>query len=160
MAQVAVTFETSYTFDGTTRSNIIVISVMDLGNPMLIVTADPPDDAIDARIPSDLDGTNPTGWKIFDITLSGDVCGVTEADFTVSVEGGFNTPPAIVAFQAVNADTIRLTLSNPIEPGAWTTITHIHSGSNIRVGFLLILSYPRMDNALSTTLPVTMRQDQ
>lgn len=133
---VCVTVTASYTFDGTTRVNDKIIAVTDPAVPLASVASTPPDGAIDARQPSEPDGTNPVGWQSFDIAFNGETCLSTAADFAVTQEGGVLAAPTVVALEHVGPQTVRLLLSDMIEPGAWTTVTHNSSGAITRVGYL------------------------
>lgn len=133
---VCVTVSASFTFDGTTRVNDKIIAVIDPATPLASVASIPPDGAIDARQPCRPDGTNPAGWQSFDIMFNGETCLTTAADFVVAQEGGVLSAPTVVALEHVGPQTVRVLLSDMIEPGAWTTVTHNSSGAITRVGYL------------------------
>ncbi len=105
--------------------------------PPRIVGSLPPDGAIDARQPSDPDGSNAVGWLWVDLLLSGDISGVTKDGFTVSQDGGVGSPPFVLAVQPLQGEyNIRVILSSRISVRAWTTITHIDSDTSVRLGYL------------------------
>ena len=61
--------------------------------PVEIISSDPPAGAVDARQPSNLDGTNPTGWSSLVLTFTGSTTGLVPANFTVTSTSG--TPPTV-----------------------------------------------------------------
>jgi hypothetical protein len=102
-----------------------------------IVASDPPDGAIDARIPHLVDNPAlPLGWDVIDLTFNGDVSDLTPSDFSITEEGGDGLAPSIAQLSILRNDTVRLIVSGPIEPGAWTVFTHNASGTSVRVGYL------------------------
>ncbi len=133
---VCVTVSASFTFDSITRMDDKIVAVTDPATPLASVASIPPDGAIDARQPSEPDGTNPVGWQSFDIVFNGETCLTTAADFAVAQEGGVLAAPTVVALEHVGPQTVRVLLSDMIEPGAWTTVTHLSSGAITRVGYL------------------------
>ena len=99
-------------------------------------TAQPPDGAIDARQPSEVDGSSPAGWQAVELTFNAYALDLTVDDFTVTKEGGSLPPPGIVEIVPVESNVIQLVLSDMIEPGAWTIITHNSSGAGTAMGYL------------------------
>jgi subtilisin family serine protease len=104
--------------------------------PPRIVASSPPDGAIDARQPSEPDGSNPAGWRWVDATFAGDTAELTLADFAVTHEGGSGDPPSVADLYDVDENVVRLILDAKISVSAWTTITHVPSGTAIRLGYL------------------------
>lgn len=100
-----------------------------------IVASDPPDNAIDARQPSEPDGSNPAGWDSIELTFDGATDGVVAGDFEVSEQGGDGVAPGIADVTNVD-ESSTLAFTGLIEAGAWTTITHVPSGTSVRIGFL------------------------
>jgi hypothetical protein len=60
---------------------------------------------------------------------------VASSDFLIqqTVAG---TAPAIESIEPLDADRVRVVLDRPIDPLGWTTITHMATGTRIRLGFL------------------------
>ncbi len=114
----------SYLGDGTTCDPGICVS---------IVSSDPPSDAIDARQPSNPDGSNQAGWQSVVVHFDGPTTGMTGSDFTITVTAG--TTPIIVGATPVGND-ITLDFDTFIPPGAWTVITHNLSGTSTCLGYL------------------------
>jgi hypothetical protein len=111
------------------------VNANDNGSGLAIVGSFPPDGAIDARQPSDLDGSNPAGWDSVDLFFNGDTSGLTPADFATSAIGGMGSAPDVVAvIPAGNTATVEL--SDFIVLKGWTTITHVSSGTSVRLGYL------------------------
>lgn len=104
--------------------------------PLAVVSSEPPDGAIDARQPSDPDGSNPDGWSSVQITFSGSVAGLEPGDFSTSELGGDGIAPGVASVTEVDTDTVEVTLTGAIEPGAWTTVTHVASGTGVQLGYL------------------------
>ena len=90
-----------------------------------IVSSDPGDGWIDARRPTDPDGTGVFGWSAVDITFDGDASGLTPADFTTSetCDAGAcdGVAPSVTGVGGAGA-ALTVTLDRPIDPVAWTTI--------------------------------------
>jgi glucose/arabinose dehydrogenase len=105
-------------------------------SPGSIVGSDPPHGAIDARQPSEPDGTSPAGWQVIEFVFDGCVANVGRDDFVVTREDGKGLVPTIADVRTVSADTVRVTLSDVIEVGAWTILTHKPSGTLRRIGWL------------------------
>lgn len=114
-----------------------------------IVTSEPPSGAIDAREPHSVSDANDlSGWSSVEIAMSGRVesCGV--GDFSISEIGGGPPVPVVLTVDPVSEFSVRVDLDRPIEPGAWTVITHKSSGSKVCLGFL---PADANQNLLSTT---------
>ncbi len=112
------------------------LTVKNTGGSISIVASDPPNGAIDAAQPSYLDGSNPTGWRSVKLTFDCALKTLGPDDFSVSQEGGEGPAPTVADAAEVDAQTVMVTLSAPIEPGAWTSIVHDASGTQTRIGFL------------------------
>ncbi len=131
-----VTVIASYTLDTVKRADNLTVTVIDVDAPLRIVQAQPPDGAVDARQPIDPATGWPLGWTTLEITLAGDLCSVAPADFFVDQQGGMNEAPTVFRVEQFTSTTFLVTLSRPIEPGAWTVVTHVGSGLTTRIGFL------------------------
>ena len=106
-----------------------------MATPPRILASVPPDGAIDARQPSEPDGSLPAGWRTVDLTFSGDTTTVAKADFTLTQDGGVTAAPDILAIPLI-AGGIRVLLTDTISLGAWTTITHVPSNTSVRIAHL------------------------
>lgn len=101
--------------------------------PIAIVSSSPPNGSIDARQPSNVDGSNSVGWDSIELTFDGDTSGLTPADFTVcSTMGSSPTVDSLIS----NGNTVALMLSGYISPGAWTRFVHNASGTGTVLGYL------------------------
>lgn len=98
-----------------------------------IIGSFPPHGAIDARQPSELNGSNPTGWSSVELTFDGATAALESGDFTVATVAG-NAPTIDDVVPSGNMVTI--VLNAPIPLGAWTRITHVGSGTSICLGYL------------------------
>jgi hypothetical protein len=102
----------------------------------MILSSSPPQGAIDARKPTDPDGTNAYGWHSFDLTFSVYASLQIPEDFSVTQEGGITVAPPITGVAAADDTHVAITLETIIETRAWTTITHLGSNTRVRVGYL------------------------
>lgn len=133
---LCLTLTAAFTFDNVMKTDQITIRVIDFDAPLHISVAEPPDGAIDARQPSDPQAQVALGWNAVTITLNGEVCSASPADFEVSEINGGAPVPQVVGVEQLSINTFLLALDPTIEPGAWTTVTHLPSGSSIMLGFL------------------------
>jgi len=112
------------------RSDITIGTACVLPNT---VSSTPVNNSIDARQPSNPDGSEPMGIDSIAITFSGAANVLNAADFSVGAVGG--SAPAIESAIA-NGSVMTIQLAQPISPGAWTTIRYRPTGMDIRLGFL------------------------
>ena len=106
-----------------------------------IIDSDPGDGWIDARVPINRDTLGVYGWSTVEVTFDGDASGLTPADFTVTetcVVGECDELGPAVAGVGGAGSSITLTLSRPIDPVAWTTISLVGGDPTdvIRLGYL------------------------
>jgi len=101
-----------------------------------IVSSSPTRGAIDARKPTDPDGTNAYGWQSVDLTFSVYASLQIPEDFRVTQEGGITVAPPVTGVAAADEQHLTVTLEAIIETRAWTTVTHIRSGTSVRLGYL------------------------
>ncbi len=102
-----------------------------------IVFSSPAACAIDARKPHEAtDASIRYGWQSVELTFPADATLTTEADFAIVVDGGSAAAPIVAAVTPLNQTLLRVELDSPVEPGAWTTIEHLPSGTAVRLGFL------------------------
>jgi hypothetical protein len=104
---------------------------------IMIIGSTPPDGAIDARRPHAPDDPGMReGWALIDVEFDGDVAGLVPGDFTLTEEGGDGTPPNILSVSPSSPTSVIVAFDDIIEPLAWTTLTHVASGTSVRVGYL------------------------
>jgi subtilisin family serine protease len=101
-----------------------------------ILSSSPPGGAVDARKPTDPDGTNAYGWQVLDLTFTLYASLQTPADFTVSQAGGVGVAPPVTGVAAVDDRHTTATLDAIIGVRAWTTVQHVLSGTQVRLGYL------------------------
>jgi hypothetical protein len=112
---------------------ILKVHVVPGAGGLRVVNADPPSGAIDARRPVDRKG-GPTGaWDRATLTFTNDATALKAADFEVA--DGSSSPPKIKQLIS-SGSTLTVVLSQPIRPGAWTTITHRASKTGVALGYL------------------------
>jgi hypothetical protein len=106
--------------------------------PLSIVSSVPSNGSIDARQPSLPDGTNPAGWSSIELSFSGNAESLTAADFSVSVDPPGAAPMIGFVITSGNVATIQFgdAVVEYIPLTSWTTITHLASGSSVRLGYL------------------------
>lgn len=130
-----VTVSAEFEFEGVTRTGTDMILVIDPETPFAFEASEPAMSAIDARIPTDPDGTNPQGWDRVIIRTSGDLCPPQKSEFSISAVGG-GSAPAVSSVAEVGERIYEVVFSGPITPGTWTEVTHTPSGEVTRLGFL------------------------
>ena len=109
-----------------------------------IVGSDPADGSIDARRPTEPDGSGEYGWQYVDVTfdqvppsapspsdfLVEEICNVGECD---------DTPPALTTVDWDGmSTTVQLQFASPIDPKAWTKISLVGGDPTdvVRLGYL------------------------
>jgi hypothetical protein len=106
----------------------------DVSAALSIISSTPASGAIDARQPSDIDGTSTAGWQSLTMTFNGNSTQLTASDFVVTQQGGLGVAPAITGLTHIDATTVRVDFSAQINPGAWTTVTS--GAAQVRLGYL------------------------
>lgn len=101
-----------------------------------IVASIPADGTIDARQPGPLHGGAPQGFAAVGMTFVGSIKGMTVEDFEVTEFGGDQVPPPVAGIFFPDFESAVLGFSHAFEPGTWTKITHIPSGSKVSLGYL------------------------
>lgn len=104
--------------------------------PIAITSSSPPHLAIDARQPSQIDGSQIQGWQSIDLNFDGNVQGLALPDFSIEQIGGSLPAPSLNSIQILSPQSVRLLFNRPLEPGAWTTIHFESNDSQVRLGFL------------------------
>ncbi len=105
-------------------------------SPLAIAESSPRDMSIDARQPTEPDGSNPRGWQEVELTFSNEAYQEPISAFTVTTIGGELDPPTIEEIVPITRERIRLVFNRPIEVGAWTVVTHKESSTTVQLGFL------------------------
>ncbi|MCH8251862.1 MAG: VCBS repeat-containing protein [Planctomycetes bacterium] len=105
------------------------------GAALAIISSDPPDGAIDARQPSEPDGSNEAGWDGIDLTFGSDASGVSVDDFTIESDPDPDAAPVIDSIE-IDGNTAALAFSSIIPVKNWTIVTHVASGTSARIGYL------------------------
>lgn len=107
-------------------------------NPAPHITSSyPPDCAIDARQPHDPE--NPAlqfGWTSVELTFSGSIAIDSALNLETTESGGDGIPPSVDAITAIASDRLRIDFASSIEPGAWTCVFHVNSGTRACIGYL------------------------
>lgn len=99
-------------------------------DPLIIVSTDPPDEAIDAGETED--GLR-ARWSSVSLSFNSDASAVAASDFSIEASDG--AAPLIVGF-APNGNAGILSLDRPISVGVWTTITYVPTEASFRLGHL------------------------
>ena len=101
-----------------------------------ITAAFPASGSIDARQPHEVnDATQVAGWTEVILLYQGPGS-LQLGDFTLTEVGGDGVAPVVVAVTPFGPTVAGLTFSEPIEPGAWTVVTHDPTGWQTCLGFL------------------------
>jgi hypothetical protein len=107
-----------------------------------IVGANPPRNAINARQPNNLDGSNPARVGNLVLTFDAPAAGMIPADFNVTVVGPGATPTVVGVVSNGNDATLQFDGLVPIDrtatppQGGWLVITHKASATSTCLGFL------------------------
>jgi thermitase len=111
--------------------------VLDL-EPAGIVGGNPPHEAIDARQPLDPDTGEPAGWNTVELTLAEVEGGwlLEPDDVVVSETGGDGQAPGVAQILPAGSGKVQVRFDAPMEPGAWTRVSHPASRTSMRWGFL------------------------
>ncbi len=112
------------------ETEALTLDVVANDRPCWIAASTPSSGAVDARSAKML-GTG--AWKAVDLAFSSDTTGISAADFTVT-DGTANSPTVITA--KANGKNVSLKLSKPVTADAWTSITHVASGTVVYLGRL------------------------
>ncbi len=104
------------------------------GSVISIVESTPARNAIDARQPSNINGSNPTGISQIVLHFDGAADGLVAGDFTVTTNPVGAAPSVLNVLSNGNDATV--TLDSYIPAGKWTIITHNASGTSTRIGYL------------------------
>lgn len=107
-----------------------------IAQPIQIIDSIPINGYIDARHPSELDGSNPVGLNEVILRFDRSIGDLPPTDLSVTLEGSAGAAPTIDQINPLADDTVEVLFSSPIPPGAWTVITHQPSGTSVRVGYL------------------------
>ena len=113
-------------------ANDLIIEIA--ADALAVLGSAPPTDAIDARQPGSPDGTRIDGWDRVTLHFSRDAAGLTPADFAIE----HTAPGRAPQVERVSVDGPRMTLELDavVAVGAWTRITHVASGTGVRLGHL------------------------
>lgn len=101
-----------------------------------IIASLPSDGAIDARKPTDRDGSNAYGWQSIELTYGRIASTPASTDFVITQQGGVSGAPVIGNMVQINSRVLTMNLDRIIETRARTTISHLASGTSVRLGYL------------------------
>ncbi len=131
-----ITLAASYMQNGATVADSHRITVADVDLQIAIKESDPPDGAIDAGQPLDPETMMAQGWRFVSTVFNGDVSLLRTGHFSITQLGGDGSPPGVDELTPLAADIVRVDLTAIITPGAWTTLQHVDSQTEVRLGFL------------------------
>ncbi len=118
--------------------------------PLRLVASDPPNGAIDARLPRRMTA-QPTsqsvgmqaagpvpncGWETVELSFNGDAGGLTAEDFTIKEGDSGRDGQLRITRVLVKGSVATVVFDRGIHSRTWTTITHASSGSGIRLASL------------------------
>ncbi len=90
-----------------------------------LTQAVPPSGAIDARQPHALDDPLVQfGWTEIVLTFACHIAEPSPFDFVLTASDTDRNAPEVENVVLLDGHTVRLELSEPIDPGAWTVVTH------------------------------------
>ena len=140
-----------FTTDSPPQAGDITLGLFKTGNPASVAAAalvpgsrrffadsTPPDGAIDARQPSELDGSAITGWDNLNWNcLSAGICAALTFDgFVLTQTGGVGVAPLVIGLVPAAPDVVGVFFKNPINEQAWSTLSTLSSADRVRLGFL------------------------
>ncbi|MCH8241947.1 MAG: hypothetical protein IH897_04970 [Planctomycetes bacterium] len=132
-----ITISATFSSDGVQRTNTRRIIIVDLDQARAIVLTDPPDGAIDARQPHALDDPLARfGWTEIVLTFACHISEPSPFDFVLTASDTERDAPEVENVVLLDGHTVRLELSEPIDPGAWTMVTHEPTGARLCLGYL------------------------
>ena len=99
-----------------------------------VVDSVPPNNSIDARQPSNPDGSDPAGLDSIEMIFQNDAVGVSVGDFAISQEPP-GAPPTIDSV-SIDGNTVTVQLSGFVSTVAWTMLTYIPTGTTHCFGWL------------------------
>jgi hypothetical protein len=115
-----------------------VFKIVPDGTPFVASAgATPPDGAIDARQPSNPDGTGAAaGWQFVDVHFEPASPCPEPADFSVTAWAGEGPSPMVDSAERVNGSSLRVHLDKPITPVSRMTLTYLPDGASVALGWL------------------------
>ena len=116
--------------------SFVMFDVIPVQDPdtLVIESSDPPDNAIDARQPSEPDGSMPAGIDSVSLTFTGNAAPISDPDFLITTDPPGAAP--VIEEMVVDGNTITLHFDAAIPLNAWTNIEYTPSGSSVRIGSL------------------------
>ncbi len=103
-----------------------------------IMSSVPSSGAVDARMPSNPDGSTVSGWQTFELIFNegnaAKMRSLKPSDFLVKNTGAGSLKVSSV--EVLGENNIRVKLDKPIPVGQWTLIVHEDSGTYANFGFL------------------------
>jgi hypothetical protein len=110
---------------------ILVVPEIDLN----IMTSDPPDESIDARYHTSLDGATPLGTDSVALNFNKPPIGLMPGDFLLAADPAGHSVTILEVM--TNANTATLSLDEQLPAGKWMMITHNDfTPTNTRIGIL------------------------
>ncbi len=113
-----------------------VYKIVPATGPPQLIRSDPIDGIIDARTPLASNGITKVGINKVTLFFNQPTHCTATKYFRVKQQGFAGTPPSVSSIQPIPNNGVQVTLSRPIDPLAWTTVTHGPTQSAVRVGFL------------------------
>lgn len=106
--------------------------------PPWIMSSDPPTGSLDARQPSEPDGTAEAGWQWLDVIFGGDTsAGFALADFEITDDSGVLPAPIVLAVLSKAPDPgYKLVFNRKIAVAARTTVRHLDSNTTVLLSWL------------------------
>ena len=102
-----------------------------------VTQTDPPSGAIDARQPHALDDPLARfGWTEIVLTFACHISEPSPFDFVLTASDTERDAPEVENVVLLDGHTVRLEFSEPIDPGAWTIVTHEPTGARVCLGYL------------------------
>ncbi|MGB0714795.1 MAG: S8 family serine peptidase [Phycisphaerae bacterium] len=100
-----------------------------------VVASSPVDGAVDARQPSEPNGTSPEGPDAVVLAFSQDPSGLVLGDFAVAIEGA-GVSPGVSSLAPQGLNSLQVSLTGPVGPMQRLSLTHVLTDTGVSVGFL------------------------
>jgi len=104
--------------------------------PVVVSGSEPPSGAIDARKPTNRDGSGVYGWQSADLSFVLYSVPQTPEDFEITKQGGVAGAPMVSSVTDLGANHALVEWGAALEPKTWTALTHRPSAVAVRLGYL------------------------
>lgn len=130
--------ETGVPFWATEQAGVGTVGplAITVGIGCFVESSVPSNCALDARQPSEPDGSGEAGWDTVELTFNADcsTASMSASDFDVTVAPAGTAP--VIDDVTIAGQMVTLSFATPIRLGAWTCVEHTGSGDMVCLGWL------------------------